>query len=94
MIRPINADIKSGASTTFLEYKQTFRSDTTSAINLLTRDKNLDLSKFKAYAGDRKIITKKLKFPSGMVENIVGKLVTIIFSFFSQCFQNFPFQAS
>ena len=42
-------------------------------VNSLPNDKNLDLSKLKAFADNKIIVNKKLKFASGTVENIVGK---------------------
>ena len=41
--------------------------------NSLPNDKILDLSKFKAFADDKVILTQKFKFVFGKVENIVGK---------------------
>ena len=41
--------------------------------NSLPDDKILDLSKFKAFADDKIIVTQKLKFTLGRIENIVGK---------------------
>ena len=41
--------------------------------NPLSNDKILDLSKFKAFADDKIIVTQKLKFVLGRVENFVGK---------------------
>ena len=42
-------------------------------INCLPNDKILDQSKFKELADDKINVTKKLKFVSGMVENISEK---------------------
>ena len=41
--------------------------------NSLPNDKNLDLSKFKAYADDKMYVTKNLIFVLGKVKNILGK---------------------
>ena len=41
--------------------------------NPLPNDKILDLSKFKAFADDKIIVTQKSKFSLGGIENIVGK---------------------
>ena len=54
-------------------------------------DKILDWSKFKASADD-KILTQKLKFVTGRIENMREKkkmLVTSIFSFSHNVFTNF-----
>ena len=37
------------------------------------KDKISDLSQFKVFADNKKIVTKKLKFVVGRLENIVGK---------------------
>ena len=39
----------------------------------LPNEQILDLSKFKAFADDKIIVTQKLKVMLGRVENIVGK---------------------
>ena len=42
-------------------------------VNSLSNDKILDESKFKASADDNTIVTQKLKYVLGRVENIMGK---------------------
>ena len=42
-------------------------------LNSLPNNKFLDCSKFKAFAGDKLNLAKKMKFALGRVENIVGK---------------------
>ena len=56
----------------------------------LKNDKILHLSKFKAFADDKIILTQKLKFVLGKVKNIVGKGENAgyqHFLLFPQCFQ-------
>ena len=58
--------------------------------NPLPNDKILDLSKFKAFADDKVIVTQKSKFSLGRIENIVGKGKNAgyqNFLLFPQCFQ-------
>ena len=60
----------------------------------LPNDKILDLTKFKAFADDKIILTQKLKFMLRRVENIVGKGENAghqQFLLFPQCFQNLSF---
>ena len=55
----------------------------------LSNDKILALSKFKAFAGDKISLTKKLKLVLGRVENIVEKRENAgyhHFLLFPQCF--------
>ena len=62
--------------------------------NSLPNNKILNLSKFKAFADDNIILTKKLKFVLGRVENIVGKGKNAgyqHFLLFPQCFQKLSF---
>ena len=59
-------------------------------INSLPNGKILDLTKFKAFADDKLILTQKLKFVLGRVENIMGKGEIASyqhFLLFPQCFQ-------
>ena len=42
-------------------------------VNSLPNDKISDLSKLKAFADNNSNVNQKLKFASGLVENIVGK---------------------
>ena len=66
-------------------------------VYLLPNDKNLDLSKLKAFADDKINVTHKLKFAVGRVENIVGKGENAgyqHFLLFSQCFQKATFSRS
>ena len=42
-------------------------------VNSLPNNKILDWSKLKAFADDKIMVTEKLKFDSGMVQNIAGK---------------------
>ena len=63
-------------------------------VNSLPNDKILDQSKFKVFADDKIILTKKLKFVFGRVENIVGKGENAgyqHFLLFPQCFQKLSF---
>ena len=53
----------------------------TQTFNCLPNDKILNLSKFKAFAGDKIIMTQKLNIVLGRVENIVGKGENAGFSF-------------
>ena len=60
----------------------------------LPNDKILDYSKFKALADDKIIVTQKLKFGLGRVENIVGKGENAVyhhFLLFQQCFRKLSF---
>ena len=62
--------------------------------NSLPNNKIFDLSKFKAFADDKIILTQKLKFLMGRVENIVGKGENAAyqhFLLFPQCFQKLSF---
>ena len=52
-------------------------------INSLPNDKNLDWSRFKAFADDKINVTEKSKLVLGQVKNIVGKRENAGF----QCFQ-------
>ena len=63
-------------------------------INSLPNDNILDLSKFTAFADDKRVLTQKSQFVLGRVEDIVGKGENAgyqHFLFFPQCFQKFPF---
>ena len=65
--------------------------------NSLPNDKILDLFKFTAFAVDKIILTQKLKFVLGRVENIVGKGENAgyqHFLLFPQCFQKASFSGS
>ena len=60
----------------------------------LPNDKILDWSKFKAFADDKIIVTQKLKFVLGRVENIGEKGENAgyqHFLLFPQCFQKLLF---
>ena len=64
-------------------------------LNSLPNDKILGLSKFKALADDKIIVTQKLKFTWGRIENIMGKGENAgyqHFLLFPQCFQKLSFQ--
>ena len=64
-------------------------------LNSLRNDKIFDLSKFKAFGDDKIILTQKLKFVLGRVDNIVEKGENAgyqHFLLFQQCFQSFHFQ--
>ena len=63
-----------------------------STINSLPNDKMLDLSKFKAFADDKIILTQKMKFLLER-EHLVGKGENAGFPFllFPQCFQKLSF---
>ena len=66
-------------------------------LNSSPNDKILDLSKLKAIANDNLNLNRKLKFPLGRVENIVGKGENAgyqHFLLFSQCFQKASFLGS
>ena len=57
--------------------------------NSLPNDKIVDLSKLKTFADDKLIVTQKLKFALGRVENSVGKGENACYQFFllfPQCF--------
>ena len=60
-------------------------------LNSVPNDSILDFSKVKAFAGDKINVAKKLKFPMGRIEDIMGKgekmLVTSIFSFSQNVFK-------
>ena len=59
-------------------------------INSLPNNKILNQSKFKAFADDKIIVTQRLKFVLGRIENIVGKRENACykhFLFLPQCFQ-------
>ena len=56
-----------------LNLKQLFPVGENQLINSLPNDKTLDLTRFKAFADDKIILTQKLKLMMGRVENIVGK---------------------
>ena len=63
----------------------------------LPNNEIVDLSKFKAFADDKIIVTQKLKFALGRVENIVGKRENAgnqHFLLFPQCFQKAPYTGS
>ena len=65
-----------------------------SCVDSLQNNKILDYSKFKAFAGDKIIMTQKLKFVLERVEDIVGKGENAgyqHFLLFPQCFQNLFF---
>ena len=55
--------------------------------NSLPNDKNVDLSKLKAFADYESNVTQKLKFALERVENIVGKVENAGFSFSHNIFQ-------
>ena len=62
--------------------------------NSLPNDKILNQSKFKTFADDKIMTTRKLKFVLGKVENTVGKGENAgyqHFLLFPQCFQKFSF---
>ena len=59
-------------------------------VNSLPNNKILYLSKFKAFPDDKIILTQKLKFVLGKVENFVGKGYQQ-FLHFPQCFQKLSF---
>ena len=64
------------------------------SVNSLPNDKILDLTKFKAFADDKIILTQKLKFMLEGLENIVGKGENAgyqYFLLFQQCFQKLSF---
>ena len=64
-------------------------------INPLPNGKILDLPKYEAFAEDKIIVTQKLKFTLGRVENIVGKGENAgyqHFSFSCNIFKSFLFQ--
>ena len=64
------------------------------SIDPLPNDKILDWSKFKAFADDKMIVTQKLKFVLGRIENIVGKGENAGYQHFllsPQCFQKISF---
>ena len=61
---------------------------------LFINNKTLNQSKFKTFADDKIIMTQKLKFVLGKVENTVGKGENAgyqHFLLFPQCFQKFSF---
>ena len=63
-------------------------------INSLPNDKISDLTKFKAFADDKIILIKKLKFMRKRVENIMGRGENTgyqHFLLFPQCFQKLSF---
>ena len=69
----------------------------THLVNSLPKDKNLDLSKLKAFADDKIYVIEKLKFVLEMVENIVGKgdkADNQHFLLFPHCFQKASFSRS
>ena len=62
--------------------------------NSLPNDKIFNQSKFKTFADDKIMTTRKLKFVLGKVENTVGKGENAgyqHFLLFPQCFQKFSF---
>ena len=64
------------------------------AVNSLQDSKILDESKFKAFADDKLLLTQKLKFVLGRVENISGKEENADyqhFLLFPQCFRQLSF---
>ena len=64
------------------------------SVNSLPNDKILDLTKFKAFADDKIILTQKLKFMLEGLENIFGKGENAgyqHFLLFQQCFQKLSF---
>ena len=64
---------------------------TPGSINPFPNDKILDQSKFKALADDKIIVTQKMNFVLGRVENLVGKGENADyqhFLLFPQCFSN------
>ena len=65
-----------------------------SSVNSLPNDKILYLSKFKQFADDKIIVTQKLKFTMGRMENIVGNGENVgyqHFLLFPQYFQKLSF---
>ena len=79
----------------FSEYFNCLFISTYYFFNSLPNDKILDLSEFKAFANDKIILTQKLKFVSGRVENIVGKRENSgyqRFLLFPECFQKLSFR--
>ena len=67
------------------------------SVNPLPDDKILNLSKLKAFAGEKINVSEKLKYPYGRVENIVGKGENAgyqHFLLFPQCFQKATFSGS
>ena len=64
------------------------------SFNALPNDKILDLTKFKAFADNKTILIKKLKFIWERVENTVGKGENAGYQHFLlllQCFQKLSF---
>ena len=64
------------------------------AVKSVPDDQILDLSKFKAFAGDKIILTQNLKFVLGRVKHIVGKGKNAgyqHFLLFPQCFRKLSF---
>ena len=63
-------------------------------LNSLPNDKTLNQFKFKVVANDKIIVTQRLKFVLGRIENIVGKGENAGFQhflLFPQCFQKLSF---
>ena len=62
--------------------------------NTIPSEKVLDMTKFKAFADDKIILTQKSKFMLERVENIVGKRENASyqqFLLYPQCFPKFSF---